>query len=56
MVYYMGDTIDHGIWETSYELINDMNKYLIDKIRKTFGDHVLVVPIIGNHESQPTNQ
>ncbi|XP_026755507.2 sphingomyelin phosphodiesterase 1-like [Galleria mellonella] len=56
MVYYIGDTIDHGVWETSYELINNMNLYLIDKIRKTFGDDVLVVPVIGNHEAQPTNQ
>ncbi|XP_059046118.1 sphingomyelin phosphodiesterase-like isoform X2 [Achroia grisella] len=56
IIYYIGDTIDHGVWETSYELINNMNLYLIDKIRKTFGDDVLVVPVIGNHEAQPTNQ
>ncbi|XP_030028427.2 sphingomyelin phosphodiesterase 1 [Manduca sexta] len=56
VVYYIGDTIDHGVWETTYELINDMNRYLIDKIRKSFGDDVLVVPVLGNHESQPTNQ
>ncbi|XP_075971723.1 sphingomyelin phosphodiesterase 1-like [Anticarsia gemmatalis] len=56
VVYYIGDTIDHGVWETSYELIDEMNRYLIEKIRKGFGDNVLVVPNIGNHESQPTNQ
>lgn len=52
----MGDTIDHGVWETSFELINDMNRYVIEKIKNTFGDDVKVVPVIGNHESQPTNQ
>lgn len=56
VVYYIGDTIDHGVWETTYELIDDMNRYVIDKIRTSFGDDVLVVPNIGNHESQPTNQ
>ncbi|XP_049870349.1 sphingomyelin phosphodiesterase-like [Pectinophora gossypiella] len=56
VVYYVGDTIDHGVWETTYELINEMNLYTIDKIRKTFGDNVPVVPTIGNHEAQPTNQ
>ncbi|XP_047022041.1 sphingomyelin phosphodiesterase-like [Helicoverpa zea] len=56
VVYYIGDTIDHGVWETSYELIEDMNRHVIDKIRKNFGDNVPVIPVIGNHESQPTNQ
>ncbi|CAH0407380.1 unnamed protein product [Chilo suppressalis] len=56
MVYYIGDTIDHGVWETSYELINNMNRHLIEKIQNTFGDDVMVVPTIGNHEAQPTNQ
>ncbi|XP_037296456.1 sphingomyelin phosphodiesterase 1 isoform X2 [Manduca sexta] len=56
VLYYIGDTIDHGVWETTYELINNINRYFIDKIRKSFGDDVLVVPVLGNHESQPTNQ
>ncbi|XP_038220094.1 sphingomyelin phosphodiesterase-like [Zerene cesonia] len=56
MIYYLGDTIDHHVWETTYELINDMNLYLVEKIRKTFGDHIPVLATIGNHESQPTNQ
>ncbi|KAJ0178770.1 hypothetical protein K1T71_005545 [Dendrolimus kikuchii] len=56
VVYYIGDTIDHGVWETTYDLINEMNRYLIEKMRKSFGDNTLVIPVIGNHESQPTNQ
>lgn len=56
LVYYMGDTIDHGVWETTYELINDMNLHLIDKMKEQFGPDVPVIPVIGNHESQPTNQ
>ncbi|CAB3222821.1 unnamed protein product [Arctia plantaginis] len=56
LVYYVGDTIDHHIWETTYDLITEMNGYLIKKMRSSFGDHVPIVPTIGNHESQPTNQ
>ncbi|XP_063533320.1 sphingomyelin phosphodiesterase 1-like [Cydia strobilella] len=56
VVYYIGDSIDHFVWETTYELINEMSKHVVDKIRSSFGDNVLVVPTIGNHESQPTNQ
>ncbi|CAB3237984.1 unnamed protein product [Arctia plantaginis] len=56
VVYYVGDTIDHFVWETTYELINDVNRHLIKKMRSSFGDDVLVIPTLGNHESQPTNQ
>ncbi|XP_052740768.1 sphingomyelin phosphodiesterase-like [Bicyclus anynana] len=56
LVYYMGDSIDHHVWETTYELINEVNAHIIDKMRKEFGNNVLVIPSIGNHESQPTNQ
>ncbi|XP_063360302.1 sphingomyelin phosphodiesterase A-like [Cydia amplana] len=56
VVYYIGDSIDHFVWETTYEKINEMNKHVVDKIRSSFGDDVLVVATIGNHESQPTNQ
>ncbi|KAL0832820.1 hypothetical protein ABMA28_000981 [Loxostege sticticalis] len=56
LIYYVGDTVDHGVWETSFSLINDMNRYLVEKIRKTFGPDVMVIPALGNHESQPTNQ
>ncbi|XP_050343287.1 sphingomyelin phosphodiesterase 1-like [Nymphalis io] len=55
IVYYIGDSIDHHIWETTYELIDEVNLHIINKMRKEFGD-VLIVPCIGNHESQPTNQ
>ncbi|XP_045446693.1 sphingomyelin phosphodiesterase-like [Melitaea cinxia] len=56
VVYYLGDSIDHHVWETTYELIDSVNLYTIDKIKKEFGENVIVVPCIGNHESQPTNQ
>ncbi|CAK1598823.1 unnamed protein product [Parnassius mnemosyne] len=56
VVYYIGDTIDHSVWETTYDMINETHLYLIEKMRKSFGDNVLIVPTIGNHESQPTNQ
>ncbi|CAH1647174.1 unnamed protein product [Spodoptera littoralis] len=56
VVYYIGDTVDHGVWETTYEMIDDSNRHIIEKIRSNFGDNVAVFPVIGNHESQPTNQ
>ncbi|KOB78837.1 Sphingomyelin phosphodiesterase, partial [Operophtera brumata] len=40
VVYYIGDTIDHFVWETTYELINDVNRYVIEKLRKSFGEGV----------------
>ncbi|XP_053603314.1 sphingomyelin phosphodiesterase 1-like [Plodia interpunctella] len=54
-VYYVGDTIDHGVWETSYELIKAMHRHLVEKMKSSFGEK-LVIPTIGNHESHPTNQ
>ncbi|XP_072939936.1 uncharacterized protein [Epargyreus clarus] len=56
VVYYIGDSIDHHIWETTYDMINEVNAYIVNKMRKSLGDDVLVIPVIGNHESQPTNQ
>ncbi|XP_063619525.1 sphingomyelin phosphodiesterase 1-like isoform X1 [Cydia splendana] len=56
VVYYIGDTIDHHVWETTYEQNDAMNSYMVKKIRRSFGDNVMVVLVIGNHESQPINQ
>ncbi|XP_039749910.1 sphingomyelin phosphodiesterase 1-like [Pararge aegeria] len=56
VVYYMGDSIDHHVWETTYDLIKEINSYTIDVMRQEFGDNVTIIPTIGNHESQPTNQ
>lgn len=52
----MGDSIDHHVWETTYDMINEVNSYVIDTMRQEFGEHVPIMPTIGNHESQPTNQ
>ncbi|XP_073943112.1 sphingomyelin phosphodiesterase 1-like [Choristoneura fumiferana] len=55
IVYYIGDTIDHFVWETTHELVNNMTRHVVDKLKNSFGDEVLVIPVIGNHDSQPTN-
>ncbi|XP_041971313.1 sphingomyelin phosphodiesterase-like [Aricia agestis] len=56
IVYYLGDSIDHHVWETTYDMINDVNLHIIEKMRSSFGEDVPILPVIGNHESQPTNQ
>ncbi|XP_011690160.1 PREDICTED: sphingomyelin phosphodiesterase-like [Wasmannia auropunctata] len=54
-VYFTGDIVDHGVWETSIE----GNKQSLSKsylqIRETF-ENVKVYPILGNHEPHPLNQ
>ncbi|XP_039765855.1 sphingomyelin phosphodiesterase 1-like [Pararge aegeria] len=54
-VYYIGDNIDHHIWETTYELNEGINNLNIDTMKNNFRKEILVVPTIGNHESQPLN-
>ncbi|XP_011303535.1 sphingomyelin phosphodiesterase [Fopius arisanus] len=53
-IYYTGDIVDHGEWETTREgnikIIQDVFK----KIKTTFKD-TPVFPIIGNHEANPLN-
>ena len=56
MVYYMGDNINHFVWETTYETNIRINKLVIDTMMRRFGKNVLVVPVVGNHEAHPTNQ
>ncbi|XP_023936215.2 sphingomyelin phosphodiesterase 1-like [Bicyclus anynana] len=56
VVYYLGDNIDHHIWETTYELVDEVNSLIADKMKNTFQRDILVIPTIGNHDSQPVNQ
>jgi len=53
-VYFTGDIIDHGFWETTIEEnVKSLNKTYF-QIRETF--NVSVYPILGNHEPHPMNQ
>ncbi|XP_071578444.1 sphingomyelin phosphodiesterase 1 [Temnothorax nylanderi] len=54
-IYFTGDIIDHGVWETSIEgnVISLYKSYR--QIRETFPD-ITVYPILGNHEPHPVNQ
>ncbi|XP_072757179.1 sphingomyelin phosphodiesterase-like [Anoplolepis gracilipes] len=53
-VYFTGDVVDHGIWETTLEgNIESINK-TYSKIYETFRN-IPVYPILGNHEAQPVN-
>lgn len=56
VVYYLGDNIDHHIWETTYEHNGEVNSLIVDTMKEVFRSNVIVVPTIGNHESQPLNQ
>ncbi|XP_012231935.2 sphingomyelin phosphodiesterase [Linepithema humile] len=54
-VYFTGDIIDHGVWETSVEAnMKSLNKSY-HQIYETFRN-IPVYPILGNHESHPVNQ
>ncbi|XP_043498948.1 sphingomyelin phosphodiesterase-like [Polistes fuscatus] len=54
-VYFTGDIIDHGVWETTLEgNIESLSKSYAE-IYKHFKD-IPVYPILGNHESHPLNQ
>ncbi|XP_044598927.1 sphingomyelin phosphodiesterase-like [Cotesia glomerata] len=53
-VYFTGDIIDHGIWETSQQRNIESIKKCFTIIKNTFGD-IPVYPIFGNHESHPLN-
>ncbi|EFN81993.1 Sphingomyelin phosphodiesterase [Harpegnathos saltator] len=53
-VYFTGDLIDHGVWETTLDgnikIINES----YDLFYEVFGN-TSVYPILGNHEPQPLN-
>ncbi|XP_077294992.1 sphingomyelin phosphodiesterase 1-like [Arctopsyche grandis] len=54
-VYYTGDTIDHGVWETSKEMITQSLNITFNKLQNAFRNKQVFCGI-GNHESQPLNQ
>ncbi|XP_076651995.1 sphingomyelin phosphodiesterase 1 [Halictus rubicundus] len=54
-VYFTGDVIDHGVWETSREGNTKSLVKIYKKIYETFGN-IPVYPILGNHEPHPLNQ
>lgn len=53
-VYFTGDIIDHGVWETSKEGNIKALEKIYNKINETFSTPVY--PILGNHEPHPVNQ
>ncbi|XP_076234537.1 sphingomyelin phosphodiesterase [Calliopsis andreniformis] len=54
-IYFTGDIIDHGVWETSKNRNKRSIQEVYNKIRETFKD-TQVYPILGNHEPHPLNQ
>ncbi|XP_015119715.1 sphingomyelin phosphodiesterase [Diachasma alloeum] len=53
-IYYTGDIVDHGEWETTRDGNKKIIKEVFKKIKETFGK-TPVFPIIGNHEANPLN-
>ncbi|CAO1438478.1 unnamed protein product [Diamesa hyperborea] len=54
IVYYTGDIVDHGVWETTIQgNINIMDR-TYNLFKSVFGN-IPVYPILGNHEAHPTN-
>lgn len=54
-IYYTGDIIDHGVWETTEERITTSITRIYGEMSNVFGD-IPIYPILGNHEGQPVNQ
>lgn len=55
IIYYTGDVVDHGVWETSQE----HNINMLRKLDQYFAENLPGVSIfqaIGNHEANPTDQ
>lgn len=54
MIYFTGDILDHGIWETTLEGNKKSIRDTMGKMKEVFGD-IPVFPILGNHEPHPLN-
>lgn len=53
-MYFTGDIIDHGIWDTTEDGNKESITVIHDLLASTFPG-IPVYPVIGNHESQPMN-
>lgn len=54
IIYYTGDTVDHGVWETSFDFNIEVLRKFDDYMAKEFNDKK-VFPILGNHEAHPVD-
>ncbi|XP_017757885.1 PREDICTED: sphingomyelin phosphodiesterase 1-like, partial [Eufriesea mexicana] len=55
VIYFTGDIIDHGVWETSKEGNIESLIKIYNYINNVFND-TIIYPILGNHEPNPLNQ
>ncbi|XP_012257111.2 sphingomyelin phosphodiesterase-like [Athalia rosae] len=54
-IYYTGDIIDHGVWETTRATNIESISKSYHKLYETFGS-VPIYPVLGNHEPNPMNE
>lgn len=54
LIYFTGDVVDHGVWETSREKNEHRIRLTFDYMKQAFGDK-RVLPLVGNHEPHPLN-
>jgi len=50
-IYYTGDTIDHGVWETTIDTNKEIMARTYDSFRRNFG-RIPVYNVLGNHEGE----
>lgn len=55
MIYFTGDIVDHGIWETSFPGNVHSITRTFRGLKEVFPD-IPIYPCIANHEPHPTNQ
>lgn len=53
-VYFTGDVISHQVWNTTKEDNTVYITKMLQKLQDSFGE-ISVYPILGNHESHPTD-
>ena len=60
MVLILGDLVSHDDWNLEEEDRAEVNKFVLDSIKKTFSDpnnanNPVILPVVGNHEGDPLN-
>lgn len=54
LVYFTGDVVDHGIWETTVQGNKEAMRRVYREMSQRFRS-IPIFPVLGNHETNPVN-